>query len=878
MKSISFILGVFMLLTFSSHAQLPCGTPSPTPQQYQYTKNVISQIALQRNGGTTCIPIRVHIVRHSDGTGGVTMQAINEGLAELNQYYLVAGIEFYLCGETPDYLDNDTFYEFEDSEENAMANAAVEVNNALNLYFVNTITIPGFGNAAGYAYFPFNSIISTRVIIDFTYANFSNTMVHEMGHWFSLYHTFEGTSNGPNTSNAENVARPPSPNANCSDHGDLICDTQADPGFTGSASTWDWATCSYIGTATDANGELYTPDIDNIMSYYPSQCQDPYVFTPEQYTRIEQGLISRQGHGAYSMDCAPTNVNDPSNLTASFVDGAIELNWTDNSSNEMGFLIERSTTSAVAGFEPFSHFGTAPNITNFTDNSNLAPSTTYWYRVKASNDNCNDYSNVASYTTGLIYCTASATCDEYISQVIVGDINNSSACGTNGYSNYSTQSTEMVINQSYPLTVNNGIAYNGDQCGVWVDWNQDGDFEDANETIVMSGGAASFSGFIVPPAGAVLGETTMRVRITYTGSLVPCGNLSYGETEDYSINVIVGGNPGTIQFSDLPLGLFEFGTHELTVSRTGGSDGQVSVTVTSQNGTAIEGVDFEPVNEVLTWADGELGDKTFTITIIEDEMDEGTENFNLSLTNVVNASLGTPNTTTLDLIDYTTLSAKVFLEGPYDSTTGLMSDNLRAADKIPLEEPFTALGFTHVFTGGGETTTPAVLAVTGDNAIVDWVFVEIHSFNSPSTILVTMSALLQKDGDIVMIDGISPLRFSLSNDYIVVIRQRNHFGVRSLNTLPGTHVGSIDFTDPTTPVFGTNAMKNIDGVMVMIAGDANRDGQINAVDKNGYWRLQNGLPFDYINSNADFNLDGAVNAVDKNGYWRVNNSMIEQLE
>jgi len=436
----------------------------------------------------------------------------------------------------------------------------------------------------------------------------------------------------------------------------------------------------------------------------------------------------------------------------------------------------------------------------------------------------------------------------------------------------------MVINQSYPLTVTNGIAYNGDQCGVWVDWNQDGDFLDADEAIIMAGGAASFNGSITPPVGAAFGETTMRVRITYTGALVPCGNLQYGETEDYTINVLGGGNPGTVQFSNLPLGLFEQGVHDLTVSRTGGSDGAASVTITSQSGSAMQGVDFEPINVVLNWADGEMGDKTFELTIIEDESDEGTEDFNLTLTNAVNATLGSPNTATMDLIDYTKLSANVFLEGPYDANTGLMNDDLRSGNNIPLIEPFTDLGFTHVYTGGLEMTTPAVLAVTGDNAIVDWVFVEIHNNELPLGIILTMSALLQRDGDIVQVDGVSPLEFPIISDYFVVVRHRNHFGVQSLDILPATHPSNIDFTDPLTPVYGTNAMKNVDGVMVMIAGDANRDGQINAVDKNGYWRLQNGLPYDYINSSADFNLDGAVNAVDKNGYWRVNNSMIEQLD
>jgi len=69
-------------------------------------------------------------------------------------------------------------------------------------------------------------------------------------------------------------------------------------------------------------------------------------------------------------------------------------------------------------------------------------------------------------------------------------------------------------------------------------------------------------------------------------------------------------------------------------------------------------------------------------------------------------------------------------------------------------------------------------------------------------------------------------------------------------------------------------MKTVGGSLVMIAGDANRDGTINVVDLNNHWRLQNGTPFTYGGSTADFNLDESINSVDLNTIWRVNNSLI----
>ena len=89
------------------------------------------------------------------------------------------------------------------------------------------------------------------------------------------------------------------------------------------------------------------------------------------------------------------------------------------------------------------------------------------------------------------------------------------------------------------------------------------------------------------------------------------------------------------------------------------------------------------------------------------------------------------------------LAMHVFLEGPFNSGTNVMSDAVRVAGLIPTTEPYTGLGFTQVG-GGGETTTAAVLAVTGNNAIVDWVIIQLRSSSNSSTIVRTRCALDRK--------------------------------------------------------------------------------------------------------------------------------------
>ena len=180
------------------------------------------------------------------------------------------------------------------------------------------------------------------------------------------------------------------------------------------------------------------------------------------------------------------------------------------------------------------------------------------------------------------YCTASAgICDEYISKVAVGTINNTSACTPGGYTDYTSFSTSIVQGSSLPITVTNGKLYAGDQCGVWVDWNNNGNFLD-DQAITVSGTPGPFTATIACPANANIGSKRMRIRIHYNEEAnSPCGTTVYGEVEDYTITVTA------LPPKTLNLNVFLEGLYPATAGNTmnkaqSGTGNQYSGTVADQ--------------------------------------------------------------------------------------------------------------------------------------------------------------------------------------------------------------------------------------------------------------------------------------------------------
>ena len=225
-----------------------------------------------------------------------------------------------------------------------------------------------------------------------------------------------------------------------------------------------------------------------------------------------------------------------------------------------------------------------------------------------------------------------------------------------------------------------------------------------------------------------------------------------------------------------------------------------------------------------------------------------------------------PNTTPT-----VSIRLKAFLEGPYNTGTTQMDATLRANGLIPLTEPYSTLGYAHSGGGGGEVTTQSVLNVTGVNAVVDWVVVELRNKNNSAQVLATRSALLQADGDVVAVDGSSPVAFNLTSDnYFIALKHRNHLGIMTASAIALTSTAiTVDLSNGSAALLGGPLATKLLGTRnVLLAGDSDGNGVLSYTGQNNdrdpiLSRIGGAAPTATATGyfTEDLNLDGVVQYV-----------------
>lgn len=274
-----YLFSTLLATTFSlvTYAQTTGGCGTIHPSDYEHTlsaeeRSVVNSLPNSQRAGIRWVGVVYHIITKNDGTGGASLKDVFISHCELNEYYYVFDIGFFVY--EIDTIKNTTLWNYQTSQGNTTFNQH-NVANYINVY-VNG-NLPGL---CGFATYPWGTsnrqggIFLNKSCIGAG----TQTYAHEMGHYLNLPHTFE-TSDGIELVNG----------SNCATAGDGFCDTPAD--------FIDYrVACPYSGDSTDPNGDLYRTVIDEtlFMSYFSDNCV--YRFSPEEQDEMNATLTNRRSY------------------------------------------------------------------------------------------------------------------------------------------------------------------------------------------------------------------------------------------------------------------------------------------------------------------------------------------------------------------------------------------------------------------------------------------------------------------------------------------------------------------------------------------------------------------------------------------------------
>lgn len=269
-----YIILFFLIGSFSAFSQVKRSNTIAPKQSNQKTTHTASVLQAGSTAPIKCLnkklSLAVHIITDSLNRTNVTQGQINAALATLNTDFAPICLSFFICKQ--DTIYNYKYYSFDQIVETPEVHAIYEVHNMINVYIVGSI-VPA--PEAGFA-----GKVGDYMVLTHGCLTDGKCWSHEMGHFFSLAHTFD-VPNGPNSAELVNES-------NCIFAGDSICDTPADINpapITG---------CQWTGTNRDRLGNFYTPIIGNIMSYHPAPCKTP--FTVGQLNKMLNWYISYRNY------------------------------------------------------------------------------------------------------------------------------------------------------------------------------------------------------------------------------------------------------------------------------------------------------------------------------------------------------------------------------------------------------------------------------------------------------------------------------------------------------------------------------------------------------------------------------------------------------
>nr|MBA3901918.1 hypothetical protein [Bacteroidota bacterium] len=131
MKKYTFLI-LFFIIQFSFGQSKECGTVEPTGYSEAFAKIKEGQKSFKSRGNIMVLPIKAHIIRKFDETGGLTVNQLEEAVAIMNNKFIHSNIQFYLC-DGINFINNSNLFDFNKVQEADMAQQN-DAFNKINIY------------------------------------------------------------------------------------------------------------------------------------------------------------------------------------------------------------------------------------------------------------------------------------------------------------------------------------------------------------------------------------------------------------------------------------------------------------------------------------------------------------------------------------------------------------------------------------------------------------------------------------------------------------------------------------------------------------------------------------------------------------------------
>lgn len=300
------------------------------------------------------------------------------------------------------------------------------------------------------------------------------------------------------------------------------------------------------------------------------------IVIPNNPGTLNRIMVKGSNHIFYDMSNVNFTITLAATDTTAPTTSTLSASGTTSSTTNLSWTAATDNIG-VTGYNVYQGTVLKATVTTTTYTvTGLTATTAYSFSVKAKDaaGNLSAASNALSVTTlaaSTTYCSSlgSNTADERIGKVVFGTINNTST-GTAGYENFTTLSTNAVRGAVTTISITPFWASTSFSEGyaVWIDYNQNGVFTDAGENVFTKTASTvtPASGSFTIAATASLGATRMRVAMKYNGTPTSCETFSYGQVEDYTVNITSAAkNTPIASASSIAINVFPNPVHDILI-------------------------------------------------------------------------------------------------------------------------------------------------------------------------------------------------------------------------------------------------------------------------------------------------------------------------